>query len=107
MLPQLIPVLHDRATVVAVGLSYEVNPAMQIVARRKENWYNSIEWVSADGFLWGYQHFLIADIFLPNGKISVFGLVENAYKCVENICHSSRINSCPFRVFAWMLFVLW
>lgn len=51
MLPQLIPVLHDRATVVAVGLSYEVNPAMQIVARRKENWYNSIEWVSADGFL--------------------------------------------------------
>jgi hypothetical protein len=24
---------------------------MQIVARRKENWYNSIEWVSADGFL--------------------------------------------------------
>lgn len=51
MLPQLIPILHDPATVVAVGLSYEVNPAMQIVARRKENWYNSIEWVSADGFL--------------------------------------------------------
>lgn len=51
VLPQLIPVLHDRATVAAVGLSYEVNPAMQIVARRKENWYNSIEWVGADGFL--------------------------------------------------------
>ena len=107
MLPQLIPVLHDRATVAAVGLSYEVNPAMQIVARRKENWYNSIERVGADGFLWGYQHFLIADIFLPTGKISVFGLVENAYKCVENIDHSSRINSRLFRVFAWMLFVLW
>lgn len=51
MLPQLIPVLHDRATVAVVGLSYEVNAAMQIVARRKENWYNSIEWVGADGFL--------------------------------------------------------
>ena len=51
MLPPLIPVLHDhRATVAAVGLSYEVNPAMQIVARRKEKWYNSIEWVGADGF---------------------------------------------------------